>query len=131
MKYYSFKFKFLHLILLLNLVFTCIYSIAQDNDSNKNIRFHPNPMADYTRMYFNIPVSGRTLINVYDLTGKDILNAEYFLGQGQHACDLEGINKGMYIVTVRTGRFIATARLMSAAAENNIPSLKYINISQE
>lgn len=97
----------------------------------KNISFHPNPMTEFTRMYFTIPESGRTVISIYDLTGKKILDAEYFLEQGQHACILEGINKGMYIVTVRSGRFIITARLLSATTENSDPKLTYINMGQD
>lgn len=97
----------------------------------KNVSFYPNPMTDFTRLYFTINESGKTVISIYDLTGKKILNAEFFLEKGQHSCHLEGINKGMYIVTINSGKYMNTARLVSASTESNDPKLRYINMSPD
>jgi uncharacterized protein (TIGR02145 family) len=86
--------------------------IESESDNLKNgISFSPNPMADYCRMLFALPGPGRTEIILYDLTGRKIIEKQDFLLEGQHTYRIQGLYKGLYIVSVNSGKYSLTGKL--------------------
>jgi uncharacterized protein (TIGR02145 family) len=116
-----------------------ITGIEPTGDNVKNgVRFFPNPMTDYTRMQFVLPGSGQTLIALHDLSGKTVFQSQYNLSPGVQLFRLEGIDMGIYFVTINNGKYSARGRFISndhhkgairLTYENTISTEKKINES--
>jgi uncharacterized protein (TIGR02145 family) len=117
-----------------------VTGIEQTGGNMKNgVRFFPNPMTSNTRMQFGLPASGQTVITMYDLSGKKILQSQYHLSQGEHTFRLEDIDKGIYFVTINSGRYSSGGRFISnnphkgaikVTYENAISTEKKVNESK-
>ena len=109
-----------------------ITGIEQTGNNTKNgIRFYPNPMTDNTRMQFILPESGETVITMYDLSGRIILQKQDFLSHGEHTYRLEGINNGIYFITIRIGRYSASGRLICEGSQKGGMKIVYENTTAE
>lgn len=49
------------------------------NNGSDRIRFFPNPMRENSMMEFNLPVAGKAIINLVDISGREILHEENYL----------------------------------------------------
>lgn len=87
-------------------------------DVNKNIFFYPNPMEDYTKLQFDLPESGKAVISLTDLAGRNILRAVYLLDKGIHSYLIRGVKEGTYIAKISLGRHSLSSRLVSLGSEN-------------
>ena len=85
-------------VLHLKSVVTGIESVL-DNKPGR-IRFYPNPMKDYTRMQFDLPVSGETTVTLYDLSGRSIAQTRDMLPKGRHDYGIQGVEEGLYFVRI-------------------------------
>lgn len=65
---------------------------SADEFSQEAIKFYPNP----TNGIVNISLPETTLVTVTDLSGKIIINKEFFAGDSSF--DLGGLSKGVYII---------------------------------
>ncbi len=108
------------------------------DDENKVI-FSPNPVSHNTRMKFSLPVKGETEIAVYDITGRKIFRKQDNLTNGEHVYRMEGFDRGIYFVSVSTGRYSVSGRVISNESddgdirmtyENTVPSEKIKNSSK-
>jgi uncharacterized protein (TIGR02145 family) len=105
---------------------TGIETIMGDEDGK--ITFYPNPMKDNARMQFVLPVSGETLITLYEISGKKIAQTRDFLIKGQHTYRLQGIEEGIYFVMINAGKYFCTGRLISSASNGSAFNIIYENI---
>jgi len=97
----------------LRLVSTITDIEQRSGDSGTGILFSPNPVNNNTRMKFSIPSAGETTITIYDITGRKIFQKQEYLLQGEHTYRLESVDRGMLFVTVSTGRYSLTGKLIS------------------
>jgi len=86
----------------LKAVITDVESVL-DNKSGK-IDFFPNPMKDYTKMQFLLPVSGVTLITLYDFSGRGVSQSKVFHSTGKHIYNIAGLEAGVYFVRISCGK---------------------------
>lgn len=102
-------------------------------DMRSEISFSPNPMVNSTRLKFNLPQEGETMITLYDLSGKEICQTKDMLNRGQHFYRIENINEGIYLVKISSGRYSVSGRLVSSGQGEGSARLKYENssVSQE
>lgn len=77
------------------------------------ISFYPNPSDEMTRMQFSLPVPGKTLITVYDLSGREVAQNQDFLSDGFHTYLIQGTGKGIYFVGIQSGRYVTRGRFLS------------------
>ena len=112
-------------ILHLKAVLTGIETII--NSGSGKIVIYPNPVKDYARVQFDLQEPGETMISIYDLSGRKIVQNKYFLTPGQQTFRLHGVEQGMYLVMVKSGRFDFRGRLISLGPENSGVKIVYEN----
>jgi len=105
-----------------------ITGIEQITGDNKNkVIFSPNPLSNNSRMKFFLPSSGETAITVYDITGRKIFGKQDNLSGGEHIYKIEGFDRGIYFVTINTGRYSTTGRLISNESHEGDMKMTYEN----
>jgi uncharacterized protein (TIGR02145 family) len=105
-----------------------ITGIEPDGDNIKNeISLSPNPMTDYSRMQFVLPETDETIITLHDLSGRKIVQARNFLSRGQHTYRIEGLDKGIYIVSISSNKYSIRGKLVCSNSDNNGAKIIYEN----
>ena len=84
-------------------------------------------MKDYARMQFDLPESGETIITMYDLSGRKIMQTQDLLSKGQHTYGIQGIEEGIYFVRINSGRYSFSGRLISSGSQNSNAKIVYEN----
>ncbi len=82
------------------------YNINVDELNEYSLEIYPNPADNYINIdYYNLDNSGLT-VELIDISGKIVLNKNFNLVSGKlnKQIDLSGINKGIYIIKVKTGK---------------------------
>jgi hypothetical protein len=76
---------------------------------------YPNPFNPATMIGYQVPISGRVSIIVYDLLGQEVQRlVDDVQPAGRHTVPWNGSNRasGMYIVRMKSGAFSATRRML-------------------
>ena len=110
----------------LHLVGVTAIETISDNETGK-ISLYPNPMKDYSRMNFILPVSGETLITLYDISGRNIAQTRDLLTKGQHSYIMQGVKDGIFFVSVSSGKYLCTGRLISSGSQSTDAKIVYEN----
>lgn len=79
------------------------------------LRNHPNPFNPGTTVSFSLPVSGRALVEVFDVTGRRVaalVDADLAEGEYRVPFDGERLAGGMYVARLRQGAVHAAARMI-------------------
>ena len=83
--------------------------------ATSQIRFYPNPSKDQTTLEFDLNYSGKTVIGIYDLNGKEITQVfDGYLNKGNqsHPISLDGLEKGIYLCRILTESGSSVVKLM-------------------
>jgi hypothetical protein len=75
----------------------------------------PNPFNPATTISFNLPEASRVILNVYDVTGRQIAQLVNGLrAAGQHQVTFDGSNlpSGVYLYTLTAGANSATGKMV-------------------
>ncbi len=96
---------------------TAIETVTE-KDATGRINFYPNPMNDYSRMQFILPEPGLTMISLYDILGRRLFQTRDLLSRGQHVYTIQGVKEGIYLVTVSSGKYSFTGRLISSGSQS-------------
>jgi uncharacterized protein (TIGR02145 family) len=97
------------------------------NSETGKISFYPNPTKDYARMQFDLPESGETIITVFDLSGREIVQTRDLLLKGLHVYGIQGIEKGLNVVRINSGRYSYSGRLICFGSQNKGAKIVYEN----
>lgn len=81
---------------------------------------YPNPFNSITNIRFEMPISSKVLISIYDLNGREVKRlADGEFGAGSHIISWDGRNaqgkglaSGTYIVKMKAGNFEATRKML-------------------
>jgi len=76
-------------------------------------------------MKFYLPAQGETSITIYDISGRKIFLKQEYLLQGEHTYRLEGVDRGMFFVTITTGRYSLTGKLISNGSHEGDMKITY------
>ncbi len=86
----------------------CAQGIAfkanEDANENDQLLVYPNPLDQSATIEFNLENSGAVVINLYDMTGREIRNlADETLSEGTYNFTLsrEGLSSGVYLMSLR------------------------------
>jgi uncharacterized protein (TIGR02145 family) len=97
-----------------------ITGIEPNRDNIKNgISFSPNPMTDYSQMRFVLTDPGKTEITLFDISGRKLLQASDFLSKGQNTYRIQGLDKGIYIVSINSGKYSTSGKLVCSSSANS------------
>jgi len=89
----------------------------------QGISFIPNPMKDNTRIQFNLPESGYTVISVYDISGRKVSEHRNYLPGGHINIRISDLNYGIYLVSVKSDRYSCSGRLISFGSGSQNPTI--------
>ncbi|KJS06880.1 MAG: hypothetical protein VR77_03450 [Flavobacteriales bacterium BRH_c54] len=75
------------------------------NDNISNPTIYPNPITDNGVLEFNANSTEVTVITIYDVSGRIILNNQHFTNKGINKIQLETSNltNGMYFISLKNG----------------------------
>ncbi|MBN2861886.1 MAG: T9SS type A sorting domain-containing protein, partial [Bacteroidales bacterium] len=93
--------------------------LPQYENSITDIIFTPNPMKDFSLIQFHLHEPALTIISLYDMSGRKITETSNYLIQGNHTYRITDLNSGLYLITIKSGRFSASSRLMCTDSKNN------------
>jgi len=97
-----------------------------DIETNKeNLHIFPNPMQGKAEIMFNVKQSGITSINIYEITGKEIIHLDENLSQGNHQFQLSGLKQGAYFIYIRGNGYFYSSKLISYNSFSNEINLRY------
>jgi uncharacterized protein (TIGR02145 family) len=96
-------------------------------DNVNQISFSPNPMNDYTRMQFNLPEDGQVFINLFDVSGRNLLQTNDYLFKGQHTYRIQGVTDGIYVVSIRSKEYSSSGRFISSSQSHGRIKINYEN----
>ncbi len=74
--------------------------------------FYPNPSSGKVRVDVNAPESGRWILTMVDISGKNIFIRAYDLQKGQNTITLEHLAEGIHLVRFEYGRFSEVRKLI-------------------
>ncbi len=98
---------------------------AMNEDESGMVRFYPNPMKDHAKMQFILPEPGETIITLYDISGRKISQRNDLLTRGRHVYVIQGIEGGIYLAKVTSGRYSCSGRLISSGSGGGAPEIAY------
>ena len=84
------------------------YSVSQN---------YPNPFNPSTKIDFALPVSGKVVIKVYDITGKEaatVLNSEMTAGSHTVQMNSGSLSSGVFFYTITAGSYSKTLKMIIA-----------------
>jgi len=87
----------------------------QVNAANNTLNIYPNPMTDACTLDFEATASGDAVLELYDITGKRIIQNREFLTKGYHAYLLNGIGRGIYLLKVSSENYSCAAKIVSTS----------------
>jgi hypothetical protein len=73
----------------------------------------PNPLGEYATVRCNPPKAGPVTLDVFDVTGRTVLNQTFVAGStGTTSLDLRKLEAGVYMVKVKADGFTSTQKLV-------------------
>jgi uncharacterized protein (TIGR02145 family) len=91
------------------------------------IYFLPNPMTDYSRMQFDLPVAGMTVIELFDISGRHLLQKKDWLSTGRHIYKLQGIPQGTFVARIKSGKYAFAGKIVSTSSLVSHAQIDYEN----
>ncbi len=102
-----------------------------NGNEGDRISFYPNPMNDFTKMTFVLPETGETLIALFNIEGRKLVQKQEFLQQGEHTFNIRGAKEGIYFVRINSGRYSLYGRLISSGSLSSNPKIVFESSGDE
>ena len=97
--------------------------------TNENaLRIYPNPATNKSTIDFVATASGKVNIELFDITGRRIGEAQNILTIGTHSYQVSGLGSGIYTVRIYSQAYTYTGKLISNGASNSDVKISYIGI---
>jgi uncharacterized protein (TIGR02145 family) len=87
-------------------------------------RIFPNPASGNCFVEFELTSGTNVYFGLYDISGKKVLRQKNYLPEGIHTFRLEGLERGLYSLEIRTDDYKYDAKLISTASESCCPVLR-------
>lgn len=101
-----------------------------DQEERKNqLSVYPNPASEHSFVEFWSGISGKAGIDVYDLSGRQILEQSIRLKQGLNTYKIAGLSKGNYVVSIENKNFRASGNLTSTGSAGARPGIEAVHNS--
>ena len=100
-----------------------------ESKTNFHLNVYPNPMKSSCKIDFTKAISGLTLIGLYDVSGKLVLETQELLSRGRHSYILSGIGKGIYLLKIRSDKYSVTSKIVCTAEIAGITELKHYAVN--
>jgi uncharacterized protein (TIGR02145 family) len=100
------------------------------DDETGKIYIYPNPMKDYSRIQFVLPEPNQTIITLYDLSGREIVQTGDLLSKGKQTYRIQGIEEGIYFIRISSGKSSFNGRLVNSGSKNCNAKIAYENTEE-
>jgi len=82
--------------------------------TSSSFNIYPNPSNNQVSVSFSTMEEGSYSINLTDMTGRTIKTEldNAALGENKHVMNIEGVSKGLYMVTIQKGQTILNSKLV-------------------
>jgi uncharacterized protein (TIGR02145 family) len=106
-----------------------VVGINEVQSNGGRIQVYPNPALDHFHLEFYNPSPGISVIEVYDITGNQIIQYSMLLTQDLHSFRLSGLKSGAFMLKVNLPTLQLTQRIISIAKVTALPVLTYYGVS--
>jgi uncharacterized protein (TIGR02145 family) len=93
-------------------------------NSDKPLKFYPNPMTDNCSLEFEVKESGLVTIDLYDITSKKVISEQNNLLSGIQIFNVRGLDIGIYLINIKSSNLNISGKIIS-----NNTSTETVNIS--
>ena len=94
---------------------------------DNSLQVYPNPMEGQAELLFYAKQTGNTQLVIYDITGKEVLQANDNLLQGIHKYRITGLKQGVYFINIVGENYFYTSKLISLNSFKSTAYLEYIS----
>jgi uncharacterized protein (TIGR02145 family) len=101
-----------------------------ENKSSTEIKIYPNPMTDNAIIEFCPLTSGNTTISIFDISGRKLIQANYYLENSLQQFRLSGEGKGLYVIIIKGNNYHFSGKLI-CNGENELFSIEQIGQGQK
>ena len=99
-------------------------------DVDNTVHIYPNPMSGNCSVNFEATDQSKTNLELYDITGKRILQVQELLTKEHHTYSLTGISSGIYTLKIESDKYSYTAKIVSSNAAYGTINIKHIETTQ-
>lgn len=93
--------------------------------ANNALRIYPSPMTDHCVIEFEATTQGTTTIELYNISGKRIIQEQTMLTKGIHTFQLSGINSGVYILNIISDTYSYSDKIISTNTQTATAQITY------
>jgi len=95
-------------------------------DNKENILYiYPNPAKEYCTVEFEAPQAGYITTEVYDISGKKVLQKSKYFEKGTYLMQISGLGHGVYSLKVKSTGFNYTGKIVSQSNTKGIAQINY------
>jgi uncharacterized protein (TIGR02145 family) len=94
--------------------------------TENKIKVYPNPVEESCQFEFSTSKTGNVLIEITDISGKSIQQVRSNLPSGSHLYQLNGLNSGIYNLSIITENYSASTKLTCSSSKFS----KLVNINK-
>lgn len=98
-------------------------SILETQSLESSFKLFPNPMNNEAEINFYLPENNLLNINIFDLTGKCIINSQAKYSIGLNKIKISGFQKGIYILNISGKGINHTSKFVSLSPNANDPKV--------
>ena len=101
--------------------------VDQLTSEEKSIRIYPNPTTTNSNIEFELSNAGLITVELYDITGKQILSNQTNLQVGSYTFIVDGLNSGVYTLTIKSDNINYSGKIISNCKTSGIATITYTN----
>lgn len=95
-----------------------------------NLRIYPNPLIENSTIEFDALFSGRSNIEIYEISGRKVFSAQKNLSAGKYYFTLNGLTRGVYILKINSQKYLYTGKLLSNKTSKSEASISLNGFSE-
>jgi uncharacterized protein (TIGR02145 family) len=103
-----------------------LLSVDPDSEiTGTSLLVYPNPAKIDFILAFEATVNAKTTIELFDLSGRSVVQTQLFLSRGLQSFRISELNSGIYTIQVKSGSFVYAGKIISQSASAMTPQIFY------
>ena len=100
---------------------------SSEYDKPVKLKIYPNPMKDYSMIEISPSVAGEAIINVFDMTGRQLSQTQNYLDKSRQEFRLSGLKDGFYLINVRGNNYQYSDKLLCTGQSDGALSIEKVS----
>ena len=109
----------------LNLVSNITGMSSLEDNMDNNLSIYPNPIKEYGTVEFNVPQAGVINTELYDISGKKVLQKSKYFEKGTHFLRISGMGYGFYNLNIKSTEFYYAGKIISQSNTGDSPQISF------